>query len=244
LRRLRTLEPGSGECARQRAAIIQRCLPLADHIARRFHDRGEPHEDLVQVARVGLVNAMNRFDVDNYTDFLAFAVPTMMGEVRRYFRDYGWSVKVPRRLKDLHVQCNAARHELTHQMGRAPRASEVAEYLGVDQETVLEVMIAGNGYWTNSIDAPAATSEGQAPMNERFGEEDSSFEKILDAQCIRPLLLRLSKRERTILRMRFFGEMTQSEIGAAMGLSQMHISRLLAGALATLRAAALDAEAV
>ena len=125
-RRLATLDKASIQYQQERDAIIERCLPLADHIARRFRNRGEPLEDLVQVARVGLVNAVNRFDVDNGAEFLAFAVPTMMGEVRRHFRDHGWSVKVPRRLKELNSQLKKAREELSHQLGRAPTASEIA----------------------------------------------------------------------------------------------------------------------
>jgi RNA polymerase sigma-B factor len=134
---LATLDERSVEYRRQREAIIERCLPLADHIARRFKNRGEPFEDLVQVARVGLLNAVKRFDADNGADFLAFAVPTMMGEVRRHFRDHGWSVKVPRRLKELNSQLKTSREALSHQLGRAPTASEIALDLGIDREEVV-----------------------------------------------------------------------------------------------------------
>ena len=135
--------------------IIERCLPLANHIAGRFSNRGEPLEDLVQVARVGLINAVNRFDAENGAEFLAFAVPTIMGEVRRYFRDHGWSVKVPRRLKELSWQLKRSREELSQQLGRAPTASEIATHLGIDREEVVQAQIASSAYSTCSSDAPA-----------------------------------------------------------------------------------------
>ena len=141
-RHLTTLDEQSIEYRRQREVIIERCLPLADNIARRFSNRGEPLEDLVQVARVGLVQAVDRFDAENGADFLAFAVPTVMGEVRRYFRDHGWSVKVPRRMKELGPQLNRAREELSQRFERAPTASEVASHLGIDLDEVVQAQIA------------------------------------------------------------------------------------------------------
>ena len=137
-RHLAMLEVGSAAFLRQREVIIRRCMPLADHIARRYGGRGEPHDDLVQAARVGLVNAVNRFELTNGADFASFAVPTIMGEVRRHFRDYGWAVKVPRRMKELRAQLTSARGELSQQLGRAPNASEIAEHLGIDREWVIE----------------------------------------------------------------------------------------------------------
>ena len=136
------------------AKIIKRCLPLADHIARRYGGRGEPYDDLVQAARLGLVNAVNRFDVDNGADFVSFAVPTMMGEVRRHFRDHGWAVKVPRRIKELQPQLIIARAELSQRLGRAPTASEIADHLGMDRDLVVEATIGGSNYSTMSTDMP------------------------------------------------------------------------------------------
>ena len=136
-RHLKSLDEGSVAFRRQREAIVERPLPIADHIARRFRNRGEPLDDLVQAARVGLVNAVNRFDVETGSEFLSFAVPTMMGEVRRHFRDHGWAVKVPRRLKDLQRQLVQARGELSQRLGRAPTASEIADHLGIDRELVV-----------------------------------------------------------------------------------------------------------
>ena len=163
--RLKTLDERSVEHRRQRDAIIEHCLPVANHIARRFNNRGEPLEDLEQVARMGLVQAVNRFDAENGADFLSFAVPTMMGEVRRHFRDHGWSIKVPRRLKDLGLQLKKARERLSQDLGRAPTASEIANYLGIDHEEVVQAQIAASAYSTSSSDAPAGktmTKDGQS----------------------------------------------------------------------------------
>ncbi|MDT5322946.1 MAG: polymerase sigma-B factor, partial [Mycobacterium sp.] len=142
-RELRELDDDAPEVTRQRDAIVERCLPLADHIARRFDGRGEPRDDLVQVARVGLVNAVIRFDVDAGSDFVSFAVPTIMGEVRRHFRDNSWSVKVPRRLKELHLRLGAATADLSQRLGRAPTPSELATELEMDRDEVVEGLIAG-----------------------------------------------------------------------------------------------------
>src|SRR6185437_155367 len=141
-RRLHALDAGSVGYRRQREAIVQRCLPLAHHIARRYGGRGEPHDDLVQAACVGLVNAVNRFDVENGADFVSFAVPTMMGEVRKHFRDYGWAVHVPRRVKDVQPQLTKARADLSQKLGHAPNASEIAEHLGIERQWVVDATIA------------------------------------------------------------------------------------------------------
>ena len=235
-RHLSTLEDGSISFVHQRNSIIQRCLPLADHIARRYRNRGEPLDDLVQVARVGLMNAVNRFDIESSSDFLAFAVPTMMGEVRRHFRDHGWSVKVPRRLKDLNLQLKKAREELTQQLGRAPSSSEIASRLGVEREEVLQAVIAASAYSALSSDAPAPADEHDGrSVGRSFGDLDANLDKVLDAETVRPLLVALPEREQTVLQLRFFANMTQTQIAARIGVSQMHVSRLLARSLATLR---------
>jgi RNA polymerase sigma-B factor len=235
-RHLSTLENDSIAFERQRNSIIERCLPLADHIARRFRNRGEPLEDLVQVARVGLMNSVNRFDVENSSDFLAFAVPTIMGEVRRYFRDHGWSVKVPRRLKELNLQMKRARDELSQLLGRAPTASEIANHLGAEREEVLQAVIAASAYSTVSSDAPAPADDHQGPsFIRRLGGPDANLDKVLDIETVRPLIAALSEREQTMLRLRFFANMTQTQIAERLGISQMHVSRLLARSLATLR---------
>lgn len=245
-RQLATLDKQSVEYRRRRDAIIERCLPLADHIARRFRNRGEPVEDLVQVARVGLVNAVNRFDVDNGADFLAFAVPTMMGEVRRHFRDHGWSVKVPRRLKELNTQLNSSREELSHRLGRAPTASEIAADLGIDREEVVQAQIASSAYSTLSSDTPAFGNEDAdgRSLASTFGDLDANLDKVLDVETVRPLLAALSEREQTILKLRFFENLTQTQIAQRVGISQMHVSRLLARALTALREQARTLEPV
>lgn len=236
-RELAGLDAESAAYRRQREAIIERCLPLADHIARRFRGRGEAHEDLVQVARVGLLNAVNRFDVDAANDFLAFAVPTMMGEVRRYFRDHGWSLKVPRRLKELNVRLNSAKSELTHKLNRAPTPSELAEYLGMDRDEIVEGLVAANAYSTRSTEQETSVSgDGDGlTLIDTIGGPDDNIERVVDVQTVQPLLAKLPERDRLVLRLRFFDNRTQSQIAEQIGVSQMHVSRLLSRALATLR---------
>jgi RNA polymerase sigma-B factor len=233
--RLESLEAGSAAFCRQRDAIIERSLPLADHIAHRFRNRGQSVDDLVQVARVGLVNAVNRFDVTTGSNFVAFAVPTIMGEVRRHFRDFGWVVQVPRRLKELQSQLNRARAELSQQMGRAPTATEIANHLGVDRELVVEATIARSTYTTWSTDLPLGLDDEQQTLAETFGADDDNFEKVLNIQTVRPLIAALPERQRMVLALRFFENMTQTEIAKRVGCSQMHVSRLLSQALRTLR---------
>src|SRR6201999_99843 len=161
-RELAGVTADSSEFQRQRDKIVERCLPLADHIARRFEGRGEPRDDLVQVARVGLVNAVVRFDVDAGSDFVSFAVPTIMGEVRRHFRENSWSVKVPRRLKELHLRLGGATAELSQRLGRAPTATELAAELGMERDEVVEGLVAGSSYNTLSIDTGGSSSEDEA----------------------------------------------------------------------------------
>lgn len=233
-RELAKLAPDSPQARRQRDLIVQRCLPLAEHIARRFGGRGEPHEDLVQVARVGLINAVIRYDIDTGSDFVSFAVPTIMGEIRRHFRDNSWSVKVPRRLKELHLRLGAATAELSQRLGRAPTASELAAELDMDRDEVVEGLIAGSSYNTVSIDSGGGDSEVPA-IADTLGMPDSGLDRIENREALRPLLDALPERERTVLMLRFFESMTQTQIAERVGISQMHVSRLLARALAKLR---------
>jgi RNA polymerase sigma-B factor len=233
---LATVETDSAEFQRQRDAIVKRCLPLADHIARRFDGRGEPHDDLVQVARVGLVNAVIRFDVETGSDFVSFAVPTIMGEVRRHFRDNSWSVKVPRRLKELHLQLGAAAAELSQRLGRAPTPTELAELLGMDRAEVVEGLVAGSSYNTLSIDSGGGSGNEDAPaIADTLGDVDATLDQIENREALRPLLESLPDRERAVVVLRFFESMTQTQIAERIGVSQMHVSRLLARALTRLR---------
>lgn len=234
-RELATLSDGTAQFQRQRDNIVERCLPLADHIARRFDGRGEPRDDLVQVARVGLVNAVIRFDVNAGSDFVSFAVPTIMGEVRRHFRDNSWSVKVPRRLKELHLRLGTATSELSQRLGRAPTASELAEELGMDRDEVIEGLVAGSSYNTLSIDSGGGGDDEAPAIADTLGDVDASLDRIENRETLRPLLDSLPDRERTVLVLRFFESMTQTQIAERIGVSQMHVSRLLARALARLR---------
>lgn len=233
-RELRQSPEDSSAFRRQRDAIVARCLPLADHIARRFDGRGEPRDDLVQVARVGLVNAVIRFDVDAGSDFVSFAVPTIMGEVRRHFRDNSWSVKVPRRLKELHLRLGAANAELSQRLGRAPTPSELAVELDMDRTEVVEGLIAGSSYNTLSIDNGGGSDEAPSIVD-TLGDMDSRLHQIENREALRPLLAALPERERTVLVLRFFESLTQTQIAERVGISQMHVSRLLAKSLARLR---------
>ncbi len=234
-RTLQGLEEGSAKFTRQRDAIVERCLPLADHIARRFDGRGEPRDDLVQVARVGLVNAVIRFNVDAGSDFVSFAVPTIMGEVRRHFRDNSWSVKVPRRLKELHLRLGAATADLSQRLGRAPTPSELAAELEMDREEIVEGLVAGSSYNTLSIDGAGGGTDEAPAIADTLGDVDLNLDQIENRESLRPLLASLPERERQVLLLRFFESMTQTQIAERVGISQMHVSRLLAKSLARLR---------
>ena len=198
-RELAKLEPDSPEFRRHRDRIVERCLPLADHIARRFDGRGEARDDLVQVARVGLVNAVIRYDVDTGSDFVSFAVPTIMGEVRRHFRDNSWSVKVPRRLKELHLRLGVATSELSQKLGRAPTASELAAELDMDREEVVEGLVAGSSYNTLSIDSGGNGDEDAPAIVDTLGDLDLSLDQIENREALRPLLAALPERERMVI---------------------------------------------
>jgi RNA polymerase sigma-B factor len=242
IRHLRTLDEQSAQYRRQRDAIVGRCLPLAEHIARKYRNRGEPLDDLIQTARMGLVHAINRFNVDNGADFLAFAVPTVAGEVRRHFRDRGWAVKVPRRVKDLQSQLNMARGELSQQLGRAPNATEVTEHLGINRDLVIDATFAGTNYSVLSTDWVSESDDTYPSVADRLGEIDAGIDKVLQVETVRPLIAALPERQRTVLTLRFFEDMTQTEIANHIGCSQMHVSRLLAKALDTLRRQVRESE--
>lgn len=219
-----------------RARLVTELLPLAEHIATRFSGRGEPREDLVQVARIGLINAVDRFDPGRGHDFLSFAVPTVMGEVRRHFRDTGWSVRVPRRLKELHVSLSQGTAALSQRLGRAPTPTELAEYLDLEVNDVREGLLAGQAYQTLSVDKPVHENATEAlSLADTIGEEDHDMALVETHEALQPLLRELPKRERAILVMRFFGGYTQTQIAERIGISQMHVSRLLSQTLEQLR---------
>src|SRR3981189_54362 len=189
-RELEDLPDSSAQFQRQRDRIVERCLPLADHIAGRFDGRGESRDDLVQVARVGLVNAVIRFDVNAGSDFVSFAVPTIMGEVRRHFRDNSWSVKVPRRLKELHLRLGAATADLSQRLGRAPTATELAAELEMDRAEVVEGLVAGSSYNTLSIDSGGGGGDDDdaRAIADTLGDVDASIDRIENRESLRPLL--------------------------------------------------------
>ncbi len=218
-----------------RNQLVRGYLPVAQHIARRFSGRGEPLEDLVQVATVGLINAIDRYSPDRGSDFFSFAVPTISGEVRRHFRDLGWSMRVPRRLKDLHVSINGVVSELSQSLGRAPKPTEIAERLGIPVADVLEGLEASEAYRSSSLDEMLSSEQGSATVGELVGEADAELDRVDFQQALRPVLAELAERERTIVLLRFFGNMTQTQIAEQVGISQMHVSRLLAQTLDRLR---------
>jgi len=217
-----------------RDALIVDYQWIAVRAARRFADRGEPYDDLYQVASLGLLKAVERFDPEVGSSFLAFAMPTVVGEIRRHFRDHTWSVRVPRRAKDLKGALTAAINELSQELGRAPQVDEIAERLRVDPETVLETMEASAAYRTSSLDVPA--SEQPSALQAALATNDLDLRTMVDRGAIRQLLAELPGRERKILYLRFFEQMSQAEIAAQVGTSQVHVGRLLQSSLAKLRA--------
>lgn len=230
-----SLPTDSPRRARLRDELVAGHLPVARHIARRFAHRGEPQDDLEQVAILGLIQAVDRYQPDRGSDFLSFAVPTITGEVRRHFRDHAWAMRVPRRLKDLHVALGTAMSELLQQLGRAPTASELAKHLSLPREEVLEGLEAASAYRSSSLD-DLLTADQDAPALEGVvGEADAELDRVEYRTTLAPLLEKLPDRERAILKLRFFGGMTQSQIAQQVGLSQMHVSRLLSRTLAQLR---------
>ncbi len=235
LREYASLPPDDPRRESLRAELVRGFLPVAQHIARRFSGRGEPLEDLVQVATVGLIHAVDRFSPERGGDFFSFAVPTISGEVRRHFRDLGWSMRVPRRLKDLHVSINGAVSTLAQRLGRAPRPSEIAEHLGVPVTDVLEGLEASEAYRSSSLDEMLSSEQGSATVGELVGAADAELDRVDSRQALRPVLAELDERERTIVMLRFFGNMTQTQIAEHVGISQMHVSRLLAQTLDRLR---------
>ncbi|MGH3547257.1 MAG: SigB/SigF/SigG family RNA polymerase sigma factor [Pseudonocardiaceae bacterium] len=226
-RRCAELAADDPERRRQREQLISGYLPVAEHIARRFAGRGEPLDDLIQVATVELINTVDRFEPARGSHFLSFAVPTITGEVRRHFRDHGWSTRVPRRLKDLHIDITRTLAELSQQLGRAPRPSEIADRLGLPVSEVIEGLQAGESYRTSALDEMLGAGDSVPTLGEFIGGLDDQLTLIDDREALRPLLAELAPREQTILVLRFFHERTQTQIAEQVGLSQMHVSRVL-----------------
>jgi len=207
-------------------------LGLAHQLARRFLHRGEPLDDLVQVASVALVKSVDRFDPERGVDFAAFATRTIIGELKRHFRDKGWAVRASRRVQELYLELGHATSTLVQQLGRSPTVAELARMTSSSEEAVIEAIEAGQGYRATSIDA---SENDDDPLTARLGELDARFDSVEDRALLAPALAQLPPRERTILHMRFVEGLTQSEIAVTIGVSQMHVSRLLAASLNQLR---------
>lgn len=231
---LRKLPDGSPERAELRNQLVRMHLPLVEHLARRFRNRGEPLDDLTQVATIGLIKSVDRFDPERGVEFSTYATPTVVGEIKRHFRDKGWAVRVPRRLQELRLSLTTATAELSQLHGRSPTVHELAERLGISEEEVLEGLESANAYSTLSLDVPDTDDESPA-VADTLGAEDEALEGVEYRESLKPLLEDLPPREKRILLLRFFGNMTQSQIAQEVGISQMHVSRLLARTLAQLR---------
>jgi RNA polymerase sigma-B factor len=216
----------------ERATVSQ--LGLARSMAMRYRDRGEPLEDLVQVANLALVMAVRRYRPDQGVPFAAFAVPTITGELRRHFRDRGWNVRPPRRLQELRARMQSTAHDLSQELGHAPSNDQLAERLGVDAEEVREAAKAAEGYHSLSLDAPTSTAEGLQVVD-WLGADDEQYEHTVDALAVRPLLARLDERMRHILCLRYYRGCTQQQIADEIGVTQMQVSRLISQALTRLR---------
>ncbi len=221
---------------RARDDLVGLHLPLVEHCARRFRNRGEPFEDLVQVGTIGLIKAVDRFDTDRGVEFSTYATPTIIGEIKRYFRDKGWAIRVPRRLQELRMQIGSATAELTQSLGRSPTARELAEAIGCTVEEIVEGIESSNAYSTLSLDASDDHDDGPSSMMDALGVDDEGLEHVEIRESLKPLLEQLEPREKKILLLRFFKNMTQSQIAEEIGVSQMHVSRLLTRTLVELRA--------
>jgi RNA polymerase sigma-B factor len=223
-----------------REALVERFLPLARQLARRYQRGGEALDDLVQVASLGLLKAIDRFDPSRETAFSSFAVPTILGELKRHFRDKGWSVRVPRDLQELAVRVDRVGEELSRELGRAPSPGEIGERVNATAEQVLEAREAAGAYRAVSLDRPRDDDEDGEGVADSVGVEDPGFGLAEDAATVERLMRVLSDREREVLRLRFAEDLTQSEIGQRVGVSQMHVSRLIRQSVARLREAAED----
>ncbi|MFI1925793.1 MULTISPECIES: RNA polymerase sigma factor SigF [unclassified Streptomyces] len=233
---LKELQPGTPEHNRVRGALIEANLPLVRYAAARFRSRNEPMEDVVQVGTIGLINAIDRFDPERGVQFPTFAMPTVIGEIKRYFRDNVRTVHVPRRLHELWVQVNSATEDLTTAFGRTPTTAEIAERLRIGEDEVLSCIEAGRSYHATSLEA-AQEGDGLPGLLDRLGYEDPALDGVEHRDLVRHLLVQLPEREQRILLLRYYSNLTQSQISAELGVSQMHVSRLLARSFQRLRSA-------
>ncbi|MGW6303309.1 RNA polymerase sigma factor SigF [Streptomyces niveus] len=241
--RLAELEEGTHEHSYVRNTLIELNLALVRYAATRFRNRSDQMEDIVQVGTIGLIKAIDRFELSREVEFATFAVPYIVGEIKRFFRDTSWAVHVPRRLQELRIDLAKATDELSQRLDRAPTTAELAEHLGLDENEIIEGVVASNGYTAGSIDMPSDdTAESSSPLSDRLGAPDAQLEAAENVQALKPLIDELDDREKWILQMRFGAEMTQSEIGQELGVSQMHVSRLLSRITGRLRDGLLAVE--
>jgi RNA polymerase sigma-B factor len=223
---------------RAREELCERFMPLARQLARRYQRGHEPLDDLVQVASLGLIKAIDRYSLDRGTAFSSYAVPTILGELKRYFRDVGWAVHVPRGMQERIMQVNATVEVLSRRLGRSPTPAEVGKETGLTAEEVLEAQEASVAYEASSLDAPRSTEGDTDSYAETIGAEDEAYEQIEYMETIAPTMRALPDRDRLVLKLRFEDDLTQSEIAQRIGVSQMHVSRLIRRALARLRTVA------
>jgi RNA polymerase sigma-B factor len=235
LRALAGLPADDPRRASLRERTIEAWLPLGRHLAQRFHGRGEPLDDLVQIATVGLIKAIDRFDPEFGNDFAAYAVPTVVGEIKRHFRDRTWDVRVPRRLQELKLDINEATSTLSQQLGRSPTVADIAGYLRRSPDEVLEGLDGARAYSAVSLQTLVGNGEDGTELGDLFGEEDHELALAEFRASLGPALEALGPREQKIVVLRFFGNLTQTQIAERVGISQMHVSRLLARSLAAMR---------
>jgi RNA polymerase sigma-B factor len=242
--RLAVLEEGTVEYQYARNTLIEMNLSLVRFAAGRFRSRGPGEmEDIVQVGTIGLIKAIDRFDIAREVEFTSFAVPYIVGEIKRFFRDTSWAVHVPRRLQEARVQLARATEELRSRLGRTPTVGELSQLMCLSEEEVNEAMLASNGYNTSSLDAAIGSSEdGETALADFIGAEDGALELVEDFHTLAPLIAELDERDRRIVHMRFVEELTQAQIGERLGVSQMHVSRLLSRTLTRLRAGMLTTD--
>lgn len=229
------------ERLQHRERLVDQYIGLVEFLARRFRNRGEPLEDLVQVGTIGLLKAIDRFDLDREVEFSTYATPTVVGELKRHFRDKGWAVRVPRRLQELHLELTKTVNALGQELGRSPTVEEIAKAASISEEEVLEGLEIAQAYNFTSLDAPIDSDEGgSTTFADQLGGEDEQLENLEYRASLAPEMEKLPERERKILYLRFFKGLTQSEIAARLGISQMHVSRLLNRTLMRLREALAD----
>jgi RNA polymerase sigma-B factor len=218
-----------------RDQLIEAHLGLAEYLARRFANRGEPLDDLVQVASLGLVKAVERFDPERGLEFTTFATPTIVGELKRHFRDKGWAVRVPRRVQELHLRVTRVIDDLATELGRSPTVQEIAQRAGTTEDEVVEAIDAGSAYRSASLDAGRGDDDESPGLLGQLGEADPELARAERRAALGPLISGLPEREQVMLYLRFYEGMTQSEIAKRLGISQMHVSRLLSRSLQQLR---------